>query len=64
MACRGREHLYLYEVFARVAGLRHAPSAAPLYNSIKRMNAIHFGRESQEFCGADIAAASLAECGR
>jgi SAM-dependent methyltransferase len=60
----GREHLRLYEEFARVVGLK-----APLKRVIEwgcggGMNAVHFGHLAQEFYGIDISAASLEECGR
>jgi SAM-dependent methyltransferase len=60
----GREHLQLYEQFARLMNVR-----APLKRIVEwgcggGVNAVHFGRLADEFYGVDISAASLGECER
>jgi SAM-dependent methyltransferase len=60
----GREHLHLYEEFARVAVPPRALRRITEWGCGGGMNAIHFGPLASEFCGIDIAAASLEECAR
>lgn len=60
----GRMHFRIYEQLCRAAGI-----SRPLHNAVEwgpggGANAIHFIHEVQEFCGIEIAQASLDECGR
>ena len=60
----GRDHLRLFEEFARVAPLKRPLQRIVEWGCGGGMNAIHFGRITHEYCGIDIAPASLEECGR
>jgi 2-polyprenyl-3-methyl-5-hydroxy-6-metoxy-1,4-benzoquinol methylase len=60
----GHEHLRLYEEFARVVGQKPPLRRIVEWGCGGGMNAVHFGPLTQEFCGIDISAASLEECGR
>jgi cyclopropane fatty-acyl-phospholipid synthase-like methyltransferase len=60
----GREHLQLYEEFARVLGIKHPLKRIVEWGCGGGMNAIHFGRLAEEFCGIDISSANLQECAR
>jgi SAM-dependent methyltransferase len=60
----GLEHLHLYEEFARVVGQKPPLRRIVEWGCGGGMNAVHFAPLTQEFCGIDISAASLEECGR
>jgi SAM-dependent methyltransferase len=54
----------MYEQLCRVTGLQRPLRNAVEWGSGGGANAIHFIREVGEFCGIEIAQASLDECGR
>ncbi len=60
----GREHLELYEGFARVIDLKHPLKRIVEWGCGGGMNAVHFGHLADEFYGVDISSSSLEECGR
>jgi SAM-dependent methyltransferase len=60
----GREHLQLYEEFARALDLKHSPKRIVEWGCGGGMNAVHFGRFADEFYGIDISSSSLGECGK
>jgi hypothetical protein len=60
----GREHLQLYEQFARAVDLKHAPKRIVEWGCGGGMNAIQFGCLADEFYGIDISTSTLEECGR
>src|SRR5215831_14979298 len=60
----GHENLRLYEDFARVVGLQHPLKRVVEWGCGGGVNAVHFGRFAEEFCGIDISRASLEECAR
>ena len=60
----GREHLRLYEEFARVVRPHQPLQRIVEWGCGGGMNAIHFGPLTQAYCGIDIAPASLEECRR
>ncbi len=60
----GRAHLRLYDEFSRVVGVKRPLKRIVEWGCGGGMNAVHFGPEAEEFCGVDIVAASLDECGK
>jgi cyclopropane fatty-acyl-phospholipid synthase-like methyltransferase len=61
----GREHLRLYEAFARMVGLKPPPVKRIVeWGCGGGMNAVHFGHLAAEFCGVDVSSESLDECGK
>jgi 2-polyprenyl-3-methyl-5-hydroxy-6-metoxy-1,4-benzoquinol methylase len=58
----GLQHLQLYQEFARIAPLGRPLKRIVEWGCGGGMNAIHFGHLADEFCGIDIARASLEEC--
>ena len=60
----GLQHLQLYQEFARVAPLGRPLKRIVEWGCGGGMNAIHFGHLADEFCGIDIARASLDECAK
>ncbi len=58
----GREHLHIYREFAGVLGLKSPLGRIVEWGCGGGMNAVHFARETREFYGVDIAAATLAAC--
>jgi 2-polyprenyl-3-methyl-5-hydroxy-6-metoxy-1,4-benzoquinol methylase len=60
----GREHVRIYEEFARAAALQQPIRRVTEWGCGGGMNAIHFGQLADEFCGIDIAQASLEECAK
>lgn len=60
----GRQHLQLYEEFARVLDIKHPLKRIVEWGCGGGMNAIHFGRLAEEFCGIDISSANLEECAK
>jgi len=60
----GREHLQLYEQFARAVDMKYMPKRIVEWGCGGGMNAFHFGRLTEEFYGVDISSSSLQECGR
>lgn len=59
----GREHLQIYEEFARVVNLSSLGRVVE-WGCGGGVNAVHFGRLSDEFYGVDISQSSLEECAR
>ena len=60
----GREHLQLYEAFARVLDLKQSLKRIVEWGCGGGINAVHFGRLANEFYGIDISSSSLEECER
>jgi 2-polyprenyl-3-methyl-5-hydroxy-6-metoxy-1,4-benzoquinol methylase len=58
----GRQHLRLYQDFARAVNLEPPLKRIVEWGCGGGMNAVHFGHLTREFCGIDISAASLNEC--
>lgn len=59
----GREHLALYDEFARAEGKTELRRVIE-WGCGGGANAIHFAPRAREFCGVDIAADTLEECAR
>lgn len=60
----GREHLELYQTFARALGASATPQRVIEWGCGGGANAVHFAPLCREFVGVDIAQATLDECGR
>lgn len=60
----GLEHVRIYEQFVQIAGLQVPLRRVTEWGCGGGMNAIHFGQFSAEFCGIDVAPASLQECAK
>ena len=60
----GRQHLELFETFARGVGLERPLSRVVEWGCGGGANAVHFAPLAGEFVGVDVAQASLDECGR
>jgi SAM-dependent methyltransferase len=60
----GLEHWRVYEEFARAIELKRPLNRIVEWGCGGGANAIHFGKEAQEFFGVDVSSRSLDECGR
>lgn len=60
----GREHLQLYEEFARALDLKCWPRRIVEWGCGGGMNAVHLAGPADEFYGVDISSSSLEECGK
>lgn len=60
----GQEHMKFFGEFARVVDLKYPLKRIVEWGCGGGMNAVHFGRLADEFCGVDISSSSLEECGK
>ena len=60
----GRQHLHLYEQFARAIDHLRPPKRIVEWGCGGGMNAVHFAALADDFYGVDISSASLDECAK
>lgn len=60
----GRQHLALYDSFARGLAVQEPPTTIVEWGCGGGANAIHFAPRAEQFVGVDVSQASLDECSR